>query len=949
VVPKDERRSLREWFVRASLQPPRLATEELSQRARTFWAVACGTLVAGTIVVLVPTLFEHTRLERLFTVIALWVLVPLLLELSRRGRPGLASWGLILGLIGMVTHSAWTLGGIEARATPFYVMLVMVAGVLLGTSGAIITALVCVGCGMGLVLAKELATLPAPAAPLHPRSLLLHLIAFMGLTLLLQWLIVRSLRHGLHRVEVELAQRQRAEVRLRLALEAGKIGLWEQDPVTRSFRADARLLGLYGFVDDGAGVAYEDWAARVHPEDLPELKAKIDRLRHGALREARADYRALCPDGTELFISSAAVSLPDPSGHTERVVGVTIDVTDRERLVRDLKERVKELGVLHRLAQIPHERHPSDRALLQQVVNLLPTAWQFPDVCEARIVHDGTEVSTPGWRDSPWKQRAELSSNHGVGHIEIVYTEARPAAAEGPFLAEERALLDSVAPMLARQLNLRSYHQGLENLVATRTVELRAAKEAAESASRAKSAFLSNMSHEIRTPMNAILGYAQLLQAGGGLDEGQHKKVSVIRTSGDHLLSLINDVLEMSRIESGRATLARQPFDLHALLDSVYAMFTPQTVARGLMLDLATDGRLVRALEGDPGKVRQVLINLLGNAVKFTDRGGVCLRAVSDERTPGRHRVTMEVEDTGPGIAPDDQEQIFSAFSQAHAGVRKGGTGLGLTISRTFARMMGGDLTVRSEPGQGSTFTFSFEAPAVAPELLQEQDAPAAPRRLDPAETRRVVLIVDDVATNRDLLQEELGRAGFETRTARSGEEAIAQHDAECPDLVLMDLHMPGIGGIEAIRRLRAAGSSTVIVATTATGDAQDGTEAIAAGAREILRKPYREGELLRVIGRALGVTFVEAPAPASPARGAMSDLESLSAGIPARLADELREAAKQARVSRLNEIANRLSERSPQAADTVRALANDFRYGDLLRALETSSARGKEGEMDEL
>ncbi|HZJ71224.1 MAG TPA: ATP-binding protein, partial [Planctomycetota bacterium] len=278
--------------------------------------------------------------------------------------------------------------------------------------------------------------------------------------------------------------------------------------------------------------------------------------------------------------------------------------------------------------------------------------------------------------------------------------------------------------------------------------QLETARDAAESANRAKGAFLANMSHEIRTQMNAILGYAQLLQADGGLDAAQRRKLDVIRASGDHLLSLINGVLEMSRIESGRATLAVQPFDLHALLDQVQAMFAQQAAARGIRLDVESDPRLARGLEGDPAKVRQVLINLLGNAVKFMDRGGICVRAASREPAPGCCLVTVDVEDTGPGIAADEHERIFNPFVQAESGARKGGTGLGLAISRTFARMMGGDLTVRSALGQGSTFTFTFAAAPVSDAHLREQDARPAPERLHPSETRRKVLVVDDVANN---------------------------------------------------------------------------------------------------------------------------------------------------------------------------------------------------------
>ena len=933
MVEKPERRALRRWLARASLSPPIFASEDQTQRAHTFWLVAWGSLAItiGVLLLLISHQREHLG-ARLAVIAFVAILTPVLLALNRHGWTGLASWGLVLGAVAVVTDRAWQLGGTPLPA--FYVIIVMLAGVLLGARGGIITALVCIGCGVIVVLLRHDTPVAVPS-----HDVLVYLGVFVGLALLLQRLVGTSMRYGLRRAQEELAERERAELRLHLALDAARIGLWEHDPSSRRFHADARVLGLHGLAPADEGVSEEAWAARVHPEDLPEVRAKLNALRDGRARELNAEFRAVLPDGTQRFLSSAAAAaLPDDSGRPARIVGVLLDVTDREQMVRDLRERVKELGLLHGVARLQQEESLSDGELLQEVVRLIPAAWLYPECCEARIAYGGNEVATPGWRDSPWKLSAGFATSDGSGRIEVVYTQPRPSAAEGPFLAEERALLDSVAEMVVKRLELSKYHRGLEDLVATRTGELRAAKEAAESANRTKGAFLANMSHEIRTPMNAILGYAQLLLVDTGLDAEQRRKLETIRTSGDHLLTLINDVLEMSRIESGRTTVLQQPFDLHALLEQVRAMFTPQTAARGLMLDFDTDPALVRVVQGDPGKVRQVLLNLLGNAVKFTERGGICVRSTSHERQPGRHLVTIDVEDTGPGIAPDDQEKIFRPFVQSEAGTLKGGTGLGLAISRNVARLMGGDLTVRSAPGRGSTFALAFEAASAPDGLLPEAPVRAAPTRLDAAETRRKVLVVDDVASNRDLLQEELTRAGFQTWAAASGEEAIAQHDAWHPDLVLMDLHMPGIGGLEAIRRLRATAPSTVIVVSTASADADAERAALIAGAREVLRKPHRDGELLGAIGRTMGVKFTAVTASPPPSPAPIPRLAPLVDRIPCELVDQLREAARQARASRLNQLADRVSEHSPDAADAIRALADEFRYGELLRALDKES-----------
>ena len=294
--------------------------------------------------------------------------------------------------------------------------------------------------------------------------------------------------------------------------------------------------------------------------------------------------------------SRVGQTIRNADGRPVRMVGINRDVTDliraereREQLLHELGLRVKELRLLHATARLLQRDRPFNRALLDEVVVLIPSAWQYPECCEARIVYGDLEVSTAGWRESPWKQSASFTNSEGTGLIEVVYLAERPVSAEGPFLLEERALLDSFAEMLVAYLELRKHQEHLEALVASRTTEVRAARDAAESANRAKSAFLANMSHEIRTPMNAILGYAQLLERDRDLGDPQKRKIDIIQSSGNHLLTLINDILEMSKIEAGRATRAAEPFDLGALLHDVEGMFRELTESKGLELTFEQD------------------------------------------------------------------------------------------------------------------------------------------------------------------------------------------------------------------------------------------------------------------------------------------------------------------------------------------------------------------------
>ena len=294
----------------------------------------------------------------------------------------------------------------------------------------------------------------------------------------------------------------------------------------------------------------------------------------------------------------------------------------------------------------------------------------------------------------------------------------------------------------ARSTELRAHRQRLEELVATRTRELREAKDDAERANAAKSQFLAHMSHEIRTPLGVILMYAELLQSDRALEEAQRKKIDIIHSSGKHLLTLLNDVLEMSKIEAGHLELVEDPFDPWATLDELEQMFAVQTASKGIELAIERAPELPRSLLGDGAKVKQILINLVSNAVKFTRQGSIRIKASSSTLADGAIVVKIVVADTGIGIAAQDLERIFQPFEQLKPGARAGGTGLGLAISLAHARLMGGDLTVESAPGVGSTFTFTFVAKRVGAEAAaaarEEPPLVAAPA------TRCKVLIVDD-------------------------------------------------------------------------------------------------------------------------------------------------------------------------------------------------------------
>ena len=417
---------------------------------------------------------------------------------------------------------------------------------------------------------------------------------------------------------------------------------------------------------------------------------------------------------------------------------------------------------------------------------------------------------------------------------------------------------------MARQL--QESFETLEQKVAQRTAELATAKEAAEVANQAKSAFIANMSHELRSPLNAILGFAQLMARHPTLSPEHRENVNIITRSGEHLLTLINQVLDLSKIEAGRTTLNEKNFDLYRLLDDVNDMFQLKAQEKGLQLicDRAPD--VPRYVRTDEVKLRQVLINLLNNAIKFTSEGGVSVRVRLKSKLPITHYpLHFEVEDTGIGIAPDELRSIFEAFVQSQSGRdAQEGTGLGLSISRKFVQLMGGEMSVGSKVGQGTRFAFDIQASYVHATDIERQQPTRRVIALEPNQPRHRLLIVDDKPINRQLLIQLLNPLGFELQEAGNGKDAIEIWETYSPHLIWMDMRMPVMDGYEAAKRIKSTtrGQSTTIVALTASAFEEERAVVLSAGCDDFLRKPFREADIFAIINKHLGVRYVYEDSP---------------------------------------------------------------------------------------
>ncbi len=487
--------------------------------------------------------------------------------------------------------------------------------------------------------------------------------------------------------------------------------------------------------------------------------------------------------------------------------------------------------------------------------------------------------------------------------------------------------------------------------------ELRLARDAAEVANRAKSTFLANMSHEIRTPLNAILGHCQLMVRDSSITPKQRESVQTINRSGEHLLALINEVLEMSKIESGCIALNPIDFDLFRLLEDLEMMFRARIETKGLQFEVSRSGELPRHVVGDQGKIRQALVNLLDNAVKFTDRGGVILRAFSKNshkpaeeghatasETDGSIQLTLEVEDTGVGISERDRPRVFQPFEQLRTGRNVDcGTGLGLAITKEFVGVMEGVISVTSRAGQGTVFRIVIP---INPGSKHACDLHECRRRvvaLEPGQPHYRILVVDDIQTNRDILSSMLRTVGLDVRTADNGEQAVAVFTEWHPHAVLMDMKMPIMDGRQATREIRSLpdGARTVIVAVSAGVWEEEKKTILADGSDDFIRKPFREEDVLSILHHHLGIKYLYEQYDDDGRRTTLSEenLGRLASpsfdGFPVDLIGQLSDAAQSLDIDSLNGLLPQVTEFDPVTAQSVSRLLRRYEFETLIEALE--------------
>jgi PAS domain S-box-containing protein len=782
-----------------------------------------------------------------------------------------------------------------------------------------------------------------------------------------------ELTHAVH-VARDITDRKRAEDALRRSeatLAEGQrlshTGSWAWSPVTlQPLYWSEEMFRIYGLnPQEGVPTAETLWQ-RIHPEDR-------DRFRELQMKVAQRglDYehyhRIVLPDGTVKHIHAIGHPVLDENGQVAEYVGTAMDVTERKRAEDELrkhrehledlvKQRTEELAVLNQLVYGSLEsgevgalwidfKEADTLHALDNTAGMLglepdPTGEKTYKLSNWTNLLADTAVAFPDYAPIIEEARERL-----LGAISGKYKNYRAVC---PLAMPDGSLkwIDARAEIAKRD----DYGQAL---LMTGTLiditrlkqaeaELAEAKAWAEAANRAKSTFLANMSHELRTPLNAVLGFSRLLKNDPDVTPPQRETLDVIVRSGEHLLNLINNVLDMAKIESGRVVLKESEVDLNQLLHEMQSLMGVGAVEKGLRFALEHDPDLPRFVAVDAGKLRQVLLNLLGNAIKYTDSGGVKLRArLASIQGSEKAKVRFEVEDSGPGISQEDCQRIFFPFVQlGDQAPAQAGTGLGLAICKQYVELMGGQIGVTNKPGKGSVF--NFEIPVRVLPSVAERDEVKHRRILGLAEgqPRHRLLIVEDQPENRLLLRRLLDPLGFELREAANGQEAVALFEQWHPDLIWMDIRMPVMDGLEAVRRIRAtqAGADTKIIALTAHALEEEREPIMAAGCDDLVRKPFREQELFGALARHLRLKFIYEKAPRQESTPEAAGLavrpEQLDA-LPAELLRDLRQAVIELDTARTQAIIEQVTERDASLGRALNTLATRLDYKRLLKLLE--------------
>ena len=636
-------------------------------------------------------------------------------------------------------------------------------------------------------------------------------------------------------------------------------------------------------------------------------------------------------DGTVISVNLIVTAIRDNNHEIIGFLGIANDITERKRA----EEEVKSVSTRLALATLAGGVGVWDLDILNNIL-----LWDDQMFALYGTKREGFNSAYETWLAGIHpddKKRADEEIQMAIRGEKEFNTEFQVCWPDGS-IRNIRALANVQFDISGKTHHIIGTNWDITEQKKTEAVLLKA-RQNAEMANKAKSVFLANMSHEIRTPLNAIIGFSQLMNRDKHLTDAQREyNISIIR-AGEHLLALINDILELSKMEAGRLELNPVNVDLGVLLNDIQLFFKQQVESRHLQFIFETASDLPRYVLVDENKLRRIFINLIGNAIKFTDEGGIAIRVLTDQINTVKSRLIVEIQDSGPGIPENEIGKLFKHFVQTSSGISKSsGTGLGLALSRELAILMGGDITVSSKVGIGSIFTFFVDIEVGKAEAVQD-----AFRKkvigIDKGNKDCRILVVDDTEENRQVVVKLLDLVGFKTMEAVNGEDAIAKFEEWNPHLILMDMRMPVLDGYEATRIIKQTekGKQVPIIALTASSFEDEQKKIGELDIHAFIRKPFRESELFGKIGNILGITYTFEDETAFPdEKKQITDDEMVEriSQLPVDLVEQMQNATNIADIDLLIDLIRRIDPKHSDLSRHLMTLANNYNYEYLLQIL---------------
>ena len=755
--------------------------------------------------------------------------------------------------------------------------------------------------------------------------------------------VVGSITDVTQRKRTELALQQLSqelmEWRDRYDIAAWASGqvLFEYDLVTDKDTWGPNTESVLGYTTDAMPQSLDEYISFIHPDDQTAFRRVIEHERT-ATKSYQLVFRFRKADGTYLWLEERGMTRYNVQGEAIQVIGYLTDITARKQTEVTLQETNARQGAI--LSVMPDLMYVvnANGIVLEQVTSR-PEIELFP----ADVNAVGSSIFAINLPAHSERKLAAIKSAIATGEVQLY--EQQVVSGEQTRSEEVRCVpmqRDRVLLMIRDISDRKQVEQ-----------ELIHAKEVAESANQAKSAFIANISHELRSPLNAILGFAELLRKDTTMLPDHRENAGLIYRSGQHLLTIINQVLDLAKVEANRKELNLGPVNLGSLLKDLQNLFLLKAEDKGLQFSIHSVPAVPSCICTDEVKLRQILINLLDNAFKFTEEGSVSLNVTTIATLENNWiQLRFEVVDTGIGIAREEQTLLFEPFGQTQAGqTQKQGTGLGLPISREFVRLMGSEVIVQSQLGQGSTFQFEIAVEPVTVNLLPEETVPGEVLGLSPNQPRYRLLIVDDNLVNRRLLKNILSILEMDLQEAASGQEAISQWQRWQPHLIWMDLRMPNIDGLEATRQIRQQEAisreqglqdhiSSKIIAISATATANLAALSLEAGCDDFVTKPFEQAEIFAALQRQLGVSYVYAdvtPVLETPAANLTDWIDELTQ-LPTDLLHDLENALLLGDPNYIQQLVKRVEQHNPSLYSAISAKVRNFEYQTTLTLLRQIS-----------